>query len=550
MIIIRHIIQLILFISIVNAEMEVNKTTIYKDENIKLIISSNNNFTTNREFLDGIEKHFEIINNSSFSDISIKNGTRRSKYSNIYVLQAKSSGILEIPSLDINGEIMPSIKIEVIDELSDRGKKIQDDMFMTINISDPNPFIQQQVIITQKLMINESILDQVRLYANKDISINDAIVFPIEKESQGRAIINNISYFYYEKRYAVFPQKSGELVIKSPVMSFMVEEENMSSYMFGTSSAGRKIYNISDKEDKYLNVKSSIFNDDWYPAKDMKIIDNWSGVENIKQGNSISRKVVIEANGLLAENLPNIEFIEDNKYKVYVSSPVMKNKSTIDGIISTKEYSITYIPILDGRLELPSINFKWWNTTIESFEDINIPPKILEVQKEVIDTRDDAIVDSNIIDENNNYLSFSNSRWFWISIIFLILWITTLAIFMRSRKSSKNRQKINTAKILSQKEILSNIKISCNNNNPSDAYKNTLLFLNTLGFKDKIVNLLYVYDFIPSELKDSFNNLNLATYNSHKKQEWNGQEFWLVFSNNYKNIRTAILIKDKDLPNL
>ena len=78
-------------------------------------------------------------------------------------------------------------------------------MFLDVKATPEQPYVQSQVLYT------------LRLYRRVDIAqaelsepeLTDAVVEKLGEDSNYNTVVNGVSYLVTERKYAIFPQKSG-----------------------------------------------------------------------------------------------------------------------------------------------------------------------------------------------------------------------------------------------------------------------------------------------------------------------------------------------------
>ncbi|GLZ86341.1 hypothetical protein Pres01_23920 [Metapseudomonas resinovorans] len=105
--------------------------------------------------------------------------------------------------------------------------------------------------------------------------------------------------------------------------------------------------------------------------------------EPLRQGDSITRRLRVEAEGAQAMLIPPPVFAEVKGLKRYVQTPKVQPLS--DGRGGTnggaRDDSVTYVIGDAGTFELPAIKLKWWDATTGEAHSISVPAVKLEAAK-------------------------------------------------------------------------------------------------------------------------------------------------------------------------
>ncbi|MDE3738790.1 hypothetical protein PSH28_19485 [Pseudomonas resinovorans] len=103
----------------------------------------------------------------------------------------------------------------------------------------------------------------------------------------------------------------------------------------------------------------------------------------LRVGDSITRRVKVQAEGAQAMLLPPPEFVEVNGLKRYVQTPRVTPLSdgrggTLGGV---REDSVTYVIGEAGEIDLPAIELKWWDVATGEGHSAAVPTVELKAAK-------------------------------------------------------------------------------------------------------------------------------------------------------------------------
>lgn len=102
--------------------------------------------------------------------------------------------------------------------------------------------------------------------------------------------------------------------------------------------------------------------------------------EPLREGDSVTRRLRIEAEGAQAMTIPSPQLVNIEGMKRYVQSP--KVEPLTDGRGGTnggvREDSVTYVIGRSGRVVLPEIQLRWWSAETGEAQRISVPQVILE----------------------------------------------------------------------------------------------------------------------------------------------------------------------------
>ena len=248
----------------------VDRNSVTEFELVRLTIRISGDAPDTAPDFSGIELDFEIINtqNHKSSSISIVNGRQTSSVRTDYVLtlRVKRLGRLIIPPIRVGAETTSAIPIHAMVQSSQTTRRMNQLVFFDTRVDTTNTYVQGQVLYTVKLFYSESISGDFP----PPPKIEDAVIETIETEKRYESMVNNRRYYVLEKRYAIFPQKSGVMVI--PREAFLGSRGRG-----GLFSSRQRVNAVSDKH--LVTVKTipeSFIGTNWIPARQLTLSESWA----------------------------------------------------------------------------------------------------------------------------------------------------------------------------------------------------------------------------------------------------------------------------------
>ena len=314
-----------------------------------------------------LSRDFEIVDtqNQQSSSISFTNGkqTSSSRIDYVLMLRAKRLGRLTIPPIRVGREVTAAIPIKVAQPSAATTRRMNQQVFFDTGVDTKNTYVQAQVLYTVRLLYSESISGDFP----PPPQIEDAVIETIESERRYETIINNRRYFVLEKQYAIFPQKSGALIIPRETFvgtrgqrSLFFQRERISA------ASEQHLINVQTIPDNYRG-------ENWIPAKQFSIAENWAENPIFRVGEPVNRILTMSATGLAASLLPLFEDLKLDNAKTYADPPDSTEQAGEEGVIATNTTTIGIVPIEKGQLTLPEIRIFWWNTKTDTQEVATIP---------------------------------------------------------------------------------------------------------------------------------------------------------------------------------
>jgi hypothetical protein len=179
--------------------------------------------------------------------------------------------------------------------------------------------------------------------------------------------------------YAIFPQEAGELTI--PELVFNAVQPVTRRTMFDFPGQGRRLRKMSPQ--LHLTVKpipKSFTGQVWLPAKNLTLTQNWSDTtQTVSVGDSVTRNITIEADGLLAAQLPALESPQLGNAKVYNDQPTLDDQQSANGVRGKRTDNMAVLPNRAGELQLPEMRVTWWDVDSDTEKVATLPPATLHI---------------------------------------------------------------------------------------------------------------------------------------------------------------------------
>lgn len=420
--------------------------------------------------LSMLDNDFTVLGTGQASQVTIINGTRQATLTWQIVLSPKHSGQITIPAIRAGNQLSQPISITVSNAVK-TATHSSHAAYLKASVDTKNPYVQAQVVYRLKLYYRD--MGNGRL---TEPTADNAVILRLGQDKHYQASLAGRSYEVLERDYAIFPQRSGKLVIQPAVFTGISLDEP-SAYRGADpffSQMGKPIRLISPEIT--LNVKSipaAVQNNTWLPAQRLTLNQSWSPTNSeFKVGDPITRTITIQAEGLTAAQLPDLAQTDITNTNNYPNKPI--TSETLDGtaIIAKRIEKTAYIPTQAGQLTLPEVTLSWWNTQTDKLVTARLPAKsftILAASGNSPAASTPQPTTSTVTPSNTLSPQASDNQhyplWFWVAIGLLLMWIVTLIIWwQRSRKQQAqpaNLQNTSNIATVSVKHTLQQIKTAC-----------------------------------------------------------------------------------------
>lgn len=326
--------------------------------------------------LTPLTEDFDVLGTRTSSQVRSINGQVESWTDYIVTLFPLTEGELTIPPIEINNLQTEPIVISVVNE-GPRSNQDNDELFLEIEVNKDALYVQEQLLFTVKLYYT---INGIRNPQFTELEMEDTVIQLIGSPNQYEQIIEGVRYGVYEKRYVIFPQRSGPLEI--PDILFRGEVTDGSSNFVFRNLNTRRVTAFIEGITISVNerpVDAQEF-DNWLPVTNLSISEEWStDVENLSVGDSITRTITLTADGLDGAVLPPFSPETLDGINVY-QDPASIERTYVDGsIVGTRVESSTLVPVIAGTIEIPEIVIPWWDVSSDELKEAVITAKSIQV---------------------------------------------------------------------------------------------------------------------------------------------------------------------------
>ncbi|MDD5273119.1 MAG: BatD family protein [Methylovulum sp.] len=525
-------------------QVTVDRNPVNLNDSFQIVFTATENPDDDPDF-SPLEQDFSILHQSHGSSASWVNGQSSKTIQWTVNVMAKTAGNLEIPAIHFGNDTSSPLPIEVIKGNPQTDANNNEELFVKAEASPTQSYIQAQVIYT------------VRVYTRVEIAraqlsepeLADAVIEKLGEDANYNTEINGVAYSVTERKYAIFPQKSGALSIKPLVLTAEVLTAGPSRYNNFFSAPIAKTRRVESSAIT-LDVKAAkTTGQHWLPAEQLELKQVWSGdTAQMKVGEPLTRTLTLVAKGTTVGQLPELnaaQAVED--LKAYPDQPVLKEQKNADGLVSLREEKIALMPSKPGSYTLPAISLPWFNTKTQQMALATLPETVLTVAADTEPTPTAVPTPTATIKPEAPSApvlasvpapqATANDYWPWlVSGLLAVGWLTTWAYFLwGGRKKEPLVDEAQMARQLKLHDIVSQLKKACSDNN-AIAAKNALLDWGRLQFNE--TNLGAIAKQCEARLRDEIVLLNQVLY-SKDAPEWQGKRLFQTFTENQARAKLA-----------
>ncbi len=533
-----------------NITVSTSRSTVALDDSFHLLYEADSNVDDDPDF-SPIYLHFDVLSSSQSTNMRAVNGDWSLRKAWDLTVIAKDVGTFTIPPISFGKDTSPAIQVKIShtappDSSAPKGQSqssVPASIFLASSVDTKTAWVQSQLIYTIRLLRTVSIASA--SLSEPVTSDPDAIIEKISEDNY-QTTRNGIQYEVFERRYAIFPQKSGLLTINPITFEGRINATQPQSIFDQFRMSGQLKRLRSEAIEAQVKANPATINlQDWLPSSNLQLIEEWSDdIQNLKAGDPVTRTITIAAEGLTGVQLPDLKFNDIDGLKQYPDNSVVENRPSSDGITGLKQIKIALIPADAGTYTLPEIKLQWWNTKTNKKELASIPQTVITATGNVSQrpvavpipgSNETSLSEPSSTGDNTQPPQLpvvtSPPYWKWLALFFAIAWSVTIALLYRKPSSHKRQNKIQMeARNMSVRSAVAAVENSAKKNNANQT-KNALIEWARLIYDDiSITNLTQITEHCSSQLAQKIRQLNQSMY-SPEKHTWHGKDLIVAFNN-------------------
>ena len=380
----------------------VDKATLPLGQSLNLEISYNNAQPPQAD-LSELRQDFDVVGVMESTNINIINGQHNMEYVRKFRIIPKREGDLTIPafadkqgnkSAPITIKVLPADAVISSPAHSNQPASAQNEDKFSINgrINNNNPFVQQEIIYTLTLLDSGGLQGREPVFelTDKDWIIR-ALGTPVIKPQ----VINGKKMREITFKYALFPQRSGKLTVPAArfegyTLSRSQKRIDPFADLFGDDLSASLGFTFAEQNPVILRTKpieinvQSIPSENngnwWLPAQSVILADKWEPeTSEFNVGEAIHRTVFLKADGVLDNQLPELQFAQIDGSKQYPEKPATEMSVENGNVVSVMKISNVYIPSQTGKLIIPEMKVNWFDVNTKQIKTASLPAKEISI---------------------------------------------------------------------------------------------------------------------------------------------------------------------------
>ncbi len=511
-----------------NIDVAVDRNPVGLNESFQLTFTASETPDDDPDF-SPLQKDFEILNQQQSSQSSWVNGSFSKTVQWTLTLMAKQPGKLTVPAIVFGNDLTSPLDITVTQAVTsdlDNG-----DLFLEVDATPKRAYVQSQILFTlrfyRRVQITQASLTEPEL--------DNAVVEKLGEDKNYNTQINGVNYAVTERKYAIFPQQSGEAQIGPLVLTAQVVSSSRSRFNGFFNSQVTNTQRVSSRKVvmEVLPAPDKYRGDHWLPAEQVYLEEKWSNPDmQVKVGEPLTRTLTILAKGTTVSQLPELNTKTDQQLKTYPDQPSLKEQKTEEGLIAFREQKIAFIPSTAGQYKLPAIEIPWFNTKTGQTELARLPSVTLTATGTAATPVPVETPAPKPAQQPATILTpeTSTNSWQWLSLFLACGWLLTILFFLRQGRRDRNSQ--HHKKVDKHEEritdMVKTLKKACEKNDPQVA-KQALMAWGKFNYNT--ASLGAIAPFCEARLRDEILRLNHCLY-SMENCDWDGKKLFQAFAEN------------------
>ena len=499
----------------------VDRTRLSEGETVVLTLESTDPTRFGRPDLSPLERDFEILGSRQVNRLSSIGDTPRASTRWILTLQPRRSGEVTIPAIRLeDAETLP-IVLNVEEAVSAGDGDRLAPVFIDASLDQPSVYVQAQAILTLRIYHSVSMYDDSSL---TPLRIADARIEQLGEPRTYEKSIGGVLHGVIELQYAIYPQRSGELLIPGQTFSATLVDRSRNNDFLPFGPRTGKVTRVKSPDiPLQVKAKPADYPPDapWLPARALGLAETWNPQPQQSQvGDSLTRSLILKVDGLSSAQLPPLPATQVEGLRRYPDQPQMNDQKSENGIIGTREEREALVPSRAGSFDLPPLEVLWWNTQTDTLERTTLAARTLQVAENPQLQNDEQpntpMVTTQVIE--------GPELWPW-QLACAVLSLTTLlgfGLWWHARRQPAIQRAAQSGP--SPRTLLDDIKRACQ---AGDAQA-TRHALDAWARQQPETLADMAARYVP--LSDALDGLNGALY-SETGQHWQGEELWKAIRN-------------------
>ena len=403
-------------------DARLDRNPIHDNETVRLIVTANAQADGARPDLAPLRRDFEVLGQSTSTHVAIENGTRSVRTEWIVELAPRHSGRLTIGPLRVGTMTSPALDIEVLPAPTAAAQSARD-VFLEVEVTPRDVYVQSQILCVLRIYRAAEFLDA----KLSELAPEGAVTHRLGKDSTYSTTVDGRRYRVIERRYAVIPQASGQLVLPAFRLDARIADAGAASTMGRLFGEGRRMRLSSQPVEVEVKPRPAAASTPWLPATAVTFTEEWpEEPPRLVTGEPVTWTLRLGATGLAGEQLPPIEPSDLEGVRIYPDQPVVTTRAGTQSIHGELVQRIALVPGAEGTLTIPELRVQWWDVEADAPRTAAIPARTIAVAASPTPTE----MPRPALSAPVEVPSTGARLWQRISAVLALVWLATLGALL------------------------------------------------------------------------------------------------------------------------
>ena len=301
------------------------------------------------------------------------------------------------------------------------------DIYLEMEVAPREVYVQEQITCVLRIYRAVEFFDA--QIAN--FEPQGAVVHRLGRDSMYSRAIDGRRYDVIERRFAVFPQASGRLVVPAFRVDARIANADIASAKDGLFDVGRTLRLETEPVEVAVKPHPRTASTPWLPARALTMTEEWpEDPPRIVAGEPVVWTVRLQATGLAVEQLPAVDVSGVEGTRVYPDQPRASNRFDATAVHGERIQPLALVAGAAGELKLPELRVEWWDVEADApriasipARTVNIEPAPTQAQRSATALPGDPAADAA-----------SARLWQVVSAALVVVWLVTLGALMHIRR--------------------------------------------------------------------------------------------------------------------
>ena len=513
---------------------KLDRSSVVVGETVTLILETSDTNQSLDTDLSVLQADFDVLNRRSETQMSFVNGRQTASVRVVITLEPKHQGELLIPALKFPGVSSAALYLKVAAAPMLAPGDVEP-VFIEVTVQpESGPYyVLSQVSLMVRIFYQANLTEAaINPPAPAQASVRLLDEVPYQSDRNGER------YRVLERRYAIFPERSGSLTIPAMELSGRLIERP-SDRLWQPTVRGRRVRVESEPLTLEISPRPTTFTGDvWLPARRITLSQQISDNKKLHVGEPVTRTVIMDAMGLEENMLEEPAWPEVPATRIYPDQPQGISRDDGEWVLGHKEFRYAIVPEQPGELVLPEIRLDWWDTVANQQRTavlpehrVNVLASELSHSASVLPPSASVMPDiSTGVSAGNAELSGKTMLWKTSTGAFALLWLLTLFFYFRRGPLIAQAAGANGSVSLAEKELLKQFQQACQKGNASLARKDLAQWIRNYAPQGKRGSMR---DFGAAcgevTLQAAIAELDASGFAGDGAETWKGDVLWTVF---------------------